>query len=84
MLANVAASELDDRIRSKTSVDADFGTVTWNRVSPNGGSVAVGQPFGATGAGLELDGEGALVATRGITCDRQRLRRWRARDRGPA
>jgi acetyl-CoA C-acetyltransferase/acetyl-CoA acyltransferase len=31
-------------------VYADFGTVTWNRVNPNGGSVAIGHPFGATGA----------------------------------
>ena len=31
-------------------VYADFSTVTWNRVNPNGGSVAIGHPFGATGA----------------------------------
>lgn len=50
VLANVAAIEDDDWIRSKTGVDASFGTFSWNRVNPNGGSVAIGHPFGATGA----------------------------------
>ena len=50
VLANVAAIERDDWIRSKTGVAADFGTFAWDRVNPNGGSVAVGHPFGATGA----------------------------------
>jgi len=50
VLANVAAIERDDWIRSKAGVDADFGTFTWDRVNPNGGSVAIGHPFGATGA----------------------------------
>ncbi|NGO56003.1 thiolase family protein [Allomesorhizobium camelthorni] len=50
VLANVAAIERDDWIRSKTGVDADFGTFVWDRVNPNGGSVAIGHPFGATGA----------------------------------
>jgi len=50
VLANVAAIERDDWVRSKTGVDADFGTFVWDRVNPNGGSVAIGHPFGATGA----------------------------------
>ncbi|MDQ8727630.1 thiolase family protein [Bradyrhizobium sp. LHD-71] len=50
VLANVAAIERDDWIRSKTGVDADFGTFPWDRVNPNGGSVAIGHPFAATGA----------------------------------
>lgn len=50
VLANVAAIEDDDWIRSRTGVDASFGTFSWNRVNPNGGSVAIGHPFGATGA----------------------------------
>ena len=28
----------------------DFGDFPWNRLNPNGGSVALGHPFGATGA----------------------------------
>ena len=50
VLANVAAIEDDDWIRSKAGVDANFGTFPWSRVNPNGGSVAIGHPFGATGA----------------------------------
>ena len=50
VLANVAAIENGGWIRSKTGVDVDFGTFSWDRVNPNGGSVAIGHPFGATGA----------------------------------
>jgi acetyl-CoA C-acetyltransferase/acetyl-CoA acyltransferase len=50
VLANVAAIERNDWIRSKAGVDADFGTFSWDRVNPNGGSVALGHPFAATGA----------------------------------
>jgi acetyl-CoA C-acetyltransferase len=50
VLANVAAIERDDWIRSRTGIDADFGTFSWDRVNPNGGSVAIGHPFAATGA----------------------------------
>jgi acetyl-CoA C-acetyltransferase len=50
LLANVAAIERDDWIRSKTGVEAKFGAFPWDRVNPNGGSVAIGHPFGATGA----------------------------------
>jgi acetyl-CoA C-acetyltransferase len=50
VLANVAAIERNEWIRSKTGVDANFGTFPWDRVNPNGGSIAIGHPFGATGA----------------------------------
>lgn len=50
VLANVAAIERPDWIRTKTRIDADFGAFPWDRVNPNGGSVAIGHPFGATGA----------------------------------
>src|SRR3546814_14680170 len=36
VLANVAAIERDDWRRSKTGVDADFGSLAWDRVNPNG------------------------------------------------
>src|SRR3546814_13958575 len=49
VMATVAAIERDDWLRSKTGVDADFGTLAWDRVNPNGGSVAIGHPFGASG-----------------------------------
>lgn len=50
MLANVAAIERPDWIRSKIGIATDFGPFPWDRVNPNGGSVAIGHPFGATGA----------------------------------
>lgn len=43
---------LEDRafVRSKVGIDKDFGAFPRDRVNPNGGSVALGHPFGATGA----------------------------------
>lgn len=37
-------------VRSKAKVDVALGTVPRDRINPNGGSVALGHPFGATGA----------------------------------
>src|SRR3546814_8215587 len=48
VMENVATIERDDWIRSKTGDDADFGTLAWDRVNPNGGSGACAHPFGAT------------------------------------
>lgn len=50
VLANIAAIERPDWIRAKASIDFDFGLFPWDRVNPNGGSIAIGHPFGATGA----------------------------------
>jgi len=50
VLANVAAIERPDWIQSKTGITEDFGPFPWDRVNPNGGSIAIGHPFGATGA----------------------------------
>jgi acetyl-CoA C-acetyltransferase len=43
---------LEDRafLRDKAGVDKDFGTFPRDRMNPNGGSTALGHPFGATGA----------------------------------
>jgi acetyl-CoA C-acetyltransferase len=43
---------LDDRafLRDKAGIDRDFGTFPRERMNPNGGSIALGHPFGATGA----------------------------------
>ena len=43
---------LQDRgfVRAKAGVDEDFGHLPVERINPNGGSVALGHPFGATGA----------------------------------
>jgi len=37
-------------LRDKARVNADLGKVPYERMNPNGGSVALGHPFGATGA----------------------------------
>jgi acetyl-CoA C-acetyltransferase len=50
VLANVAALESEDFVRDKARVDARLGRFPWERFNPNGGSISVGHPFGATGA----------------------------------
>lgn len=50
VLANVAAIKRGDWIRAQTGIEANFGAFPWDRVNPNGGSIAIGHPFGATGA----------------------------------
>lgn len=50
VLANVAALEKPGWIAEHTKIARDFGRFPWNRVNPHGGSVAIGHPFGATGA----------------------------------
>jgi acetyl-CoA C-acetyltransferase len=36
--------------RDKVGIDADLGALPTERINPNGGSTAIGHPFGATGA----------------------------------
>jgi acetyl-CoA C-acetyltransferase len=50
VLCNVAALESPGFRREKAGVDANLGAFPWERLNPNGGSVALGHPFGATGA----------------------------------
>jgi acetyl-CoA C-acetyltransferase len=50
VLCNVAALESEDFLRDKVRIDARLGRFPWDRLNPNGGSVAIGHPFGATGA----------------------------------
>ncbi|MAB46605.1 MULTISPECIES: thiolase family protein [Alphaproteobacteria] len=50
VLANVAAITDPNWVRQKAHVSAEMGNFDWDRVNPNGGSVAIGHPFGATGA----------------------------------
>lgn len=49
-LANLAALEKPNWIIERTGIARDFGRFPRERVNPNGGSVAIGHPFGATGA----------------------------------
>ena len=50
VLCNVAALESEDFLREKVRISARLGKFPWERLNPNGGSVAIGHPFGATGA----------------------------------
>lgn len=50
VLCNVAALESPDFLMEKVGVKSEFGKFPWNRLNPNGGSIAIGHPFGATGA----------------------------------
>ncbi len=50
VLCNVAAMTNDAFVRERAGVTASMGAFPWERLNPNGGSVALGHPFGATGA----------------------------------
>jgi acetyl-CoA C-acetyltransferase len=50
VLCNVAALESEDFLRERVRITARLGKFPWERFNPNGGSVALGHPFGATGA----------------------------------
>jgi len=50
VLCNVAALESEDFLREKVRVEARLGKFPWERFNPNGGSISIGHPFGATGA----------------------------------
>ena len=50
VLANVAALEDEEFRSNKAGVEFEFGQFPWERFNPNGGSIALGHPFGATGA----------------------------------
>ena len=50
VLCNVAALESASFRRDKAGVDFDPGKLPVERMNPHGGSVALGHPFGATGA----------------------------------
>jgi acetyl-CoA C-acetyltransferase len=50
VLFHIKALESVDFVRKKAGIEADAGVFPRERVNPNGGSVALGHPFGATGA----------------------------------
>jgi acetyl-CoA C-acetyltransferase len=50
VLCNVAALQSAEFRRDKVGVDFDPGKLPLERINPHGGSVALGHPFGATGA----------------------------------
>ena len=50
VLCNVAALEDETFLREKVRIGSSLGRFPWDRFNPNGGSIALGHPFGATGA----------------------------------
>ena len=50
LIANLQAAADPKYRREKAGVDFDLGAFPVDRINPNGGSVAIGHPFGATGA----------------------------------
>jgi acetyl-CoA C-acetyltransferase len=48
--AHIAALEDRGFVQRKAGVDAALGAFPRDRINPNGGSIALGHPFGATGA----------------------------------
>ncbi|HTU81481.1 MAG TPA: acetyl-CoA C-acyltransferase [Candidatus Acidoferrales bacterium] len=50
VLATIALLEDPQFLRDRAGTKGTFGTVPRERVNPNGGSIAIGHPFGATGA----------------------------------
>lgn len=50
VLAHITLLEDRNFLRDRVGVDRDFGPFPRERVNPNGGSIALGHPFGATGA----------------------------------
>jgi acetyl-CoA C-acetyltransferase len=66
VLANVKAASDATYRRERANVDTDLGAFPWDRVNPNGGSLALGHPFAATGARILSQAAKELTAmTRG-------------------
>jgi len=47
---HIRALESEEFLTERVGVEPQFGTFPRDRINPNGGSVALGHPFGATGA----------------------------------
>lgn len=50
VLCHIAALEDQTWLKERARVTAPLGKFPWDRMNPHGGSVAIGHPFGATGA----------------------------------
>jgi len=50
VLCTIEALNSPGWLKGRAGVEADLGRVPEDRINPNGGSVALGHPFGATGA----------------------------------
>lgn len=62
VLSTIAALEEPDWVRQRAGVDAELGRFPRERLNPNGGSIALGHPFGATGARILSQAAAELAA----------------------
>jgi acetyl-CoA C-acetyltransferase len=62
VLYQLAALESRTFLREKAKVDVELGEIARDRINPNGGSVALGHPFGATGARISSQAVKELAA----------------------
>jgi acetyl-CoA C-acetyltransferase len=62
VLCTLAALEAPDWLRERAGVETDLGPFPRERVNPNGGSLALGHPFGATGARILSQAVAELAA----------------------
>ncbi len=50
VLGTIGALNSREWVKERAGIDIDLGKVPEDRINPNGGSIALGHPFGATGA----------------------------------
>ena len=62
VLSTIAALEEREWVRDMAGVEAELGRFPRERVNPNGGSIALGHPFGATGARILSQAAAELAA----------------------
>lgn len=65
LIANIKAASDPRYRREQAGIDVDTGTVPEDRINPNGGSIALGHPFGATGARILSQAAQELLAMKG-------------------
>jgi acetyl-CoA C-acetyltransferase len=62
VLCTIRALEDRNWLRERARIDQDLGPFPRERVNPNGGSIALGHPFGATGARILSQAAAELAA----------------------
>jgi acetyl-CoA C-acetyltransferase len=62
VLCHIKGLEDKDFVRDKAGVEHTFGSFPRDRMNPNGGSVAFGHPFAATGARIWVNAAGSKGA----------------------
>ena len=74
VLYQLKALETPSFLRDKAKVDVELGQVPRDRINPNSGSVALGHPFGATGARILSQAVKELAAMGNGSCSKPETR----------